>query len=524
MNQSTRTNRTKRPDVPKRAAIYVRVSSEEQVEGYSLSAQERAARAYCEAHGWELVLTYADEGKSAWTDDVAKRPEFSRMLADAEAGAFDVLIVHKLDRFARNVRLCLETLHELESHGVAFVSLSESMDFSTPIGRVILSTLAAFAEYYSHNLSAETKKGKAERKRQGLYNGLVPFGMMRRGEDRVPVADPETLPGLLLAFNAAAAGKSDRKVAEELNAAGYRSTGNRGRNPFTRDTVRPILQNRFYLGELPDGEGGWIEGQHEPVISDELFNSAQESRRANRGAHAKVKRAARVYSLSGSARCVLCGGAVHFSTGKDGARCFCYAARGSNACERKSARVEAIDRQIAEYVGRLGISDAQAREVADRYRHTMPRGELDIARERKELTGRLARLKELYGWGDLTREEYQAQRAELELKLAALVSPVDRESSITKARELLRDLGGAWELATPAQRNKMARLLFDRVEIDLSAERVAAVVPTADFAPFMVLEFEAREEKRTGERQLTGPSCGSDGIRTRDLSLDRAAC
>ncbi len=152
-----------------RAAVYHRVSSEEQVEGYSLDAQQRATQAYCEAHDWEVVREYRDEGKSAWTDDLAKRPAFARMIADAEAGRLDVVVVHKLDRFSRNLMVTLETLHRLKASGVGFVSISESMDFTNPIGQVVLATLAAFAEYYSANLSAETKKGKAERKKQGLY-------------------------------------------------------------------------------------------------------------------------------------------------------------------------------------------------------------------------------------------------------------------------------------------------------------------------------------------------------------------
>src|SRR5215213_4707490 len=78
-----------------RFAGYIRVSSEEQTENYSLSAQERAIRAYCEAHGWELAAFYAEEGESAWSDDAGTRPQFAAMLADAENGAFDALIVHK---------------------------------------------------------------------------------------------------------------------------------------------------------------------------------------------------------------------------------------------------------------------------------------------------------------------------------------------------------------------------------------------------------------------------------------------
>ena len=309
----------------KRAAIYVRVSSEEQVQGYSLAAQERAAEAYCASHGWEVIHVYRDEGRSARTDNLAKRPAFEEMLRDAERGEFDILIVHKLDRFARNLRMTLEMLDRLESARVGFVSISEQMDFTSPIGKVILATLAAFAQYYSDNLSTETKKGKAERKAQGLYNGLLPFGI-KKNSDGIPVPDPETYPGLLLAYQMGAAGKSDRDVAEALNAAGYRTTGNRGRNLFTKDTVCRMLQNRFYLGELPDGGNGWIPAAHDPVLDDGLFQQAQQRRAENRKSVGPriVPNTRRTHSLSGLALCGYCGGKLHLQTDRHGhARIYC---------------------------------------------------------------------------------------------------------------------------------------------------------------------------------------------------------
>src|SRR5687767_2989145 len=90
------------------AAIYVRVSSREQVEGYSLEAQRRACREFCATRGYTVVIEYVDEGVSAHTDNLAKRPGFARMLADAEAGRFGVIVVHKMDRFARKLRVTLE--------------------------------------------------------------------------------------------------------------------------------------------------------------------------------------------------------------------------------------------------------------------------------------------------------------------------------------------------------------------------------------------------------------------------------
>src|SRR5262249_27251304 len=135
------------------------------------------------------------------------------------------------------------------------------------------------------------------------------------------------------------------------------------------------------------------------------------------------------------------------------------------------------------------------------------------------------RIKEMYGWGDLTREAYVAQRDRIQTELAALRTTTDRAAILAQAAAFLRDLPAAWDAATPEQRNDLARLVFQSVEI--ADDRVVAVIPTADFAPF----FNLVEDNKTGrlvlsapERQVSVLAGGSDGIRTRDLSLDRAAC
>jgi DNA invertase Pin-like site-specific DNA recombinase len=410
-----------------RAALYERVSSEEQVEGYSLDAQDRAGRLYCEAQGWEVIDVYRDEGKSARTDDLSKRPAFQQLLADAEAGLFDVIVVHKLDRFSRNLRLTLETLDRLEKANVGFVSINENMDFATPMGRVVLSTMGSLAQFYSDNLASETKKGKAERKAQGLYNGLLPFGLKKSGQG-IPIPDPDTYPGLLLAFRLAAEGTSDREVAEALNAAGYRTTGNRGPNLFTKDTVCRMLKNRFYLGELPDGKGGWMPGVHEQVLDEELFERAQLAREANMTNAAKVNRRHRRYSLSGLAVCGLCGGRLHFHTQREGrARVYCYQGRQVKKCTQRSTFLDGIDAQIGTYLGTFHLPDdlvAQVIALSERARDE--RDDTEI--RRREIEGRLERNKNLYKWGDMTEEAYVTERDRLHAELSTLRSTSDRAS------------------------------------------------------------------------------------------------
>ncbi|MFC2068262.1 recombinase family protein [Chloroflexota bacterium] len=185
--------------------------------------------------------------------------------------------MHKIDRFSRRLRVTLEYFEKLGKAGVGFVSIQNDMDYSTPTGKFMLVTQGGLAELYSDNLSEETKRGWAERRVQGLFCGLLPFGVAK-GENDIPIPHPDTYQGLATAFELSAKGKSDKEVAQALNEAGYRTAGNRGPRPFSRDTVRGILTNRFYLGYLPNGDGGWVKGRHKSLIGNELREQAQETR------------------------------------------------------------------------------------------------------------------------------------------------------------------------------------------------------------------------------------------------------
>ncbi len=108
-----------------RAGIYYRVSSEEQVDGFSLDAQRRLLQEYCATKGWSIAEEYADEGKSARGDTIEKRPAFKRMMEDVEDGRLDAVVVHKIDRFSRNIRVTFESLERLHRHRVLFTTVVE---------------------------------------------------------------------------------------------------------------------------------------------------------------------------------------------------------------------------------------------------------------------------------------------------------------------------------------------------------------------------------------------------------------
>jgi len=359
-----------------RAAIYARVSTEEQAEGYSIDAQKRAFRRLCEEKGWSPHREYIEAGKTAHIDDIRKRPVFKHCIEEGLSGAYDVLVVHKIDRFSRKLRITLEYFEKVGKAGIGFVSIVNNMDYSTPTGKFMLVMQGGLAELYSDNLSEETKKGWNERRKQGLYCGALPFGAMK-GADKVPVPDTRKRKqlvdgqevvvrnhdGLKLAFELAARGKSYRDIATELNARGYRTTGTHGSKPFSKDTIRGILSNRFYLGYILDGSGGWIVAKHDPLIEPELFEEAQEMREAKSLSANIINTKATTYSLSTLLRCNKCGSTVRIQMSPKGKpRVYCAGrAKGDTKCDSSSTFLEVYEDQVRWYLENFIISEATKR-------------------------------------------------------------------------------------------------------------------------------------------------------------------
>ncbi len=478
-----------------RAGIYYRVSSEEQVDGFSLDAQRRLLLDHCAAKGWRVVEEYADEGKSARTDRIERRPAFKRMIEDAEAGKLDVVAVHKIDRFARNIRVTFESLELLARNRVGFVAVAQpDLDYTRPEGRLFMGMMATLAQYYSDNLSQETKKGKAERKAQGLYNGHIPFGMMK-GADGIPVANPATIDGLLLAYQLAAEGESDRRIAQALNAAGYRTTGVRLGRPslFSKDTVAKMLQNRFYLGELPgERPADAAPAQHRAVVGRALFDAALATReqRATSG-RTTLPRNAQIYSLSGLGVCAHCGGKLHIQPGKGRPRAYCSQRRQGTGCTAKSAPITCYEGQIADFLATFTIPT----DYRDRLRAFVGDDEQpdETIAQRKRIEARLSRIKDLYGWEDMDRAEYLAERETLTRELAVLNARESSDSlNLDRLAQLLANVGELWAGGNHDQRNRIARMLFAEVVID--GDRVVRVRPHAELAGFFTLNAAAQGE------------------------------
>lgn len=471
-----------------KAALYARVSTEEQVDGYSLDAQKRAFNTLIQGRGWTAYKEYVEEGKSAHTDDINKRPVFKEAIDDALVNKYDVLVVHKIDRFSRKLRVTLEYFEKLGKAGVGFVSIENQIDYTTSMGKLMLVMQGGLAEFYSDNLSQEVKKGLSERKAQGLYCGSLPFGVIK-GEDGVPEPDPNTFPHLKSAFEQAAQGKTDREIAQYLNAQGLRTAGPKGNKLFSNTSAKGILTNRFYTGYLPDGKGGYIQARHKPLIDQEIWDAAQETRRQNRTTtHSSCPRNKRINSLTGITYCWYCKGRVHTQYHyHDEPRLGCYTREKGQDCVQKSANLSVYEAQLLSYLKIFHIPEDYQQRILEAQKD-LERAYTDAKPQKEQLERQLKRVRELYEWGDSPKAEYEAKRDKILDQLRIIVAPEQTAEHLEKLARFLADVPAAWIAATPEQRNKLARCLFDQVW--LKDKQVIAVKPVSELEPFFRLNYE----------------------------------
>lgn len=483
-----------------RYALLARVSSEEQVEGYSLDAQIRAFRSVVEASGGVIYKEWVEEGVSAYTDDITQRPLFQEAINEALAHRYDVLVVHKLDRFARKVRITLEFLDKLEKAGVGFLSISEQMDFSTPIGKVILANLAAFGQYYSDNLSFEVKKGLGERAKQGLWNGPVPFGYIKGEDGNLHVVKEE---GEVIgrAFEMYATGTyTDNTVATWLIQSGHKPRTNRRdqkeRNYiWTRDSARNLLRNTFYLGKVKH-KGELLPGKHQPIVTQELFDAAMQTRKDHYIGPSTYAPGRRTYLLKGLLKCVDCGGMI-WSQHINGYEYYREenSARGID-CPNGKAYFPAklFDNQVSEIIGRFQLPRSWRELVVELLNSGEERDQL--SKERSRLEAKLERIKYQFREGDIDHKKYQQEMALTRASLAAVQSPQDDQ--IIRLGDHIEGLVEAWEAATKEERHRLLTMMLRAVIVDMKRGKVVGVEPKVEFLPL----FSLKEPVKSGEMIL----------------------
>lgn len=283
-----------------RAVIYARYSSSNQREE-SIEAQIRVCADYAKKKGYEIVNEYSDRALTGKSD---KRPAFQQMIEDSDKKKFDVLVVYKTDRFARNKYDSAIYKTRLKKNNVQIEYAAEVIP-NTPEGVIMEGLLESFAEYYSSNLGVVTKRGKYENALKRKSNGgVTPIGYARNEEGNFVVDEPKAQVVRFI-FESYVQNRSYSQIIKDVR--------DRHCVKVTMSGLKCILQNETYTGKYiyrtNDGEVFTYEDNHEAIIQEELFQKAQLKRIENKRSPNAGKGKKR-YTLSGLAKCGLCGSSM----------------------------------------------------------------------------------------------------------------------------------------------------------------------------------------------------------------------
>ena len=477
------------------AAIYLRVSTKDQAgrggeaEGFSIPAQREACLRKAESLGAVVVAEFVDAGESARS---ANRPELQKMLAFIKEHRLGYVIVHKVDRLARNRVDDVEINLQLKAAGAQLVSCSESID-ETPSGMLMHGIMSSIAEFYSRNLANESKKGARQKAKNGGTPSMAPFGYLntreRTAEGRevkTVSLDPDRAHWVTWIFEQYASGRwTVSQIRDHLIAAGVTTVQRPGRpsRPIAFSHVDNILKNRYYVGVVRY-EGVEYPGKHQALVSEELFAAADRVRKHRRQSGEKPR--VHNHYLKGTVYCGNCGEPLTFEQTRNARGnlydyFYCLGRQGHrNGCQfraiqaqhleelverhwatitRGATAVEQIRTIVTEHIEKA-FADNEGKAASAR----SALGELD-RRSQKLLQAHYA---DAISINDLKREQatIAASRAEIEAEMSkASVS----EDKITKALDyccsLLADAQQHYLQANEQQRRDLNQSTFEHVYI-----------------------------------------------------------
>ena len=345
-----------------KAVIYARYSSDNQKEE-SIEGQLRECKEYADRNDIVIVKNYIDRALSAKTDN---RPEFQHMIKDSQKGLFDIVLVWKLDRFARNRYDSAYYKSVLRKSGVKVVSAKESIS-DGPEGIILESMLEGYAEYYSAELAQKVTRGMTENALKARYNGgTMPLGYMV-GSDRKYAINPDTAPIVEEIFTRYANGDLIIDIVNSLNSRGFKSTTGAD---FNKSSLHMMLKNRKYIGEYKYKDIV-IPGGIPPIISEDVFKKVQQ--RMQRNKHAPAKEKAKInYLLSTKLFCGKCGALMLGESGygyKNNMYHYykCANTKRRKICDKKAVRKDWIEDLVINLTKEFVLND----DVIDRIAETI---------------------------------------------------------------------------------------------------------------------------------------------------------
>jgi len=460
---------------------YLRVSSQEQTEGYSLSAQRQALARHIAEHDWKHIDEFQDRGASARTAD---RPQLQQLLERIRGdSSINVLLVHKFDRLCRNIEDYAAIRMELRKYKVQLISVTEAVEENAS-GRLVENLMMVLAEHYSSNLSHEVKKGMRQKVDEGGWPYLAPLGYKnvrlesatRRGDARI-VPDDVQGPLILQAFELYATGQWPLNLlVEEVERRGLR---NKRGGLVGRSKLAVILKDRAYIGMVPYNDV-WYDGKHEPLVSRELFDRVQEVIATHRNTGERQRR--HTHHLRGSVFCGECGARLSTMLAKGKwTYFFCLGAHNKKTdCAQPYTPADSLEKAIEEIYKKIHLPTDVREDIRRELETEIVRRESDRGQAAKAWS---KRLKELVAERERLLKAYLADAMPLDL-FKKEQARIDRETGeaeghlaktglkLDAAREaidicltLLENCGRAYGRAKPLNRKRWNRTVFKAIYV-----------------------------------------------------------
>jgi len=446
-------------DAALRTGIYVRVSTDEQVqEGFSIRAQTDKLKSYALLKDWQIYDVYTDEGISG--KNIVDRPAINRLIDDINDGKVNNVLVFKVDRLTRSTKNLLELVELFEESNCAFNSLTESIDTDTPSGRMFLKIIGIFAEFERENLVSRLKLGFERKAKEGytLASSKISYGYEKAKGQKVQTILPdeariveeifEMYVNTNESMNGIARILNQRNIPTKMNATAWNVT-----------TIRHILANPTYIGKvrysLAD-ENRYFEadGHHERILSDEMFQLAQE-KIANIPQYSRTKKPKENNYYCGVLVCYCCGGkfTTHNYKVKSGETKGSYRcsnkARYKNydiACKSPEVGHETMETAFLEYIENINdITEVEDVSIeTNNARKAQETQEYIESCEKKlaNLNMRKKKIMEQYVGEEISFEEYKGMLGVFDEKFDMLTAELQKARlempSINEPNELLQ--------------------------------------------------------------------------------------
>lgn len=443
---------------------YIRVSTQKQGEGVSLDAQKEAINNFAKQEGFAICRWFAEKETAAKSG----RPVFSDMIRRLKKNQADGVLMHRIDRSARNFR-DWAAIGELSDNGIHIHFAAESLDFRSRGGRLVADIQMAVASDYCRNLSIETRKGIEGRLKQGLYPFSAPIGYLDQGSGQVKIIDPARAPLIKKLFRLYLS--QDHSINSLHKEARLLGLTNKSGQPISRRSIENILNNRFYCGYTRNGRTGEVyPGKHEPLISSADFERVQAIK-----AGRYVKRCTKHnYQFRRLVRCSLCQRVLTGEKQKGHVYYRCH----RKGCLSGTVREDHIEAEIIAKLESLSFDQASMEYLRQKFDEWDI--EAETKAEQKALSLQLANLKhkeerlmDILLEQVISKEEYAKQKEALSRKQALLGEKIEKlaterisEPERMQMFELISNLAGLYIMANHRKKRRLAENLFSNFVFD----------------------------------------------------------